>query len=357
MPSRGSSERRGGVRVLVVDDSAAARHLIGEIFGADPSLELVGNAVDGQDALEMVQRLQPDVITMDLVMPRVDGLEAIRRIMAACATPIVVVATPQSSDRWVFEAMEAGAVMVLPKPRGPDSPSFALEANRLISAVKLTAGVAVTARRSRLAPTSRKLDAGGTDRGRATHHPAEIVAIAASTGGPPALARILVSLPADLDVPVLVVQHIADGFERGLARWLDDLSPLAVRVADRPGGLMAGEVLVASAGTHLGVSGRGATELSSSAPIGGFRPSATHLFRSAAAAYGRGALAVVLTGMGSDGADGLADVKGAGGSVIAQDEDSSIVYGMPRAAVATGTVDRVLPVGEIAAAIARRCRR
>jgi two-component system chemotaxis response regulator CheB len=188
-------------------------------------------------------------------------------------------------------------------------------------------------------------------------HPAAIVAIAASTGGPPALARILAALPANLDVPVVVVQHISDGFERGMARWLGELSALPVRVADRSGGLRAGEVLVAAPGMHLGVSERGATAFSSSPAIGGFRPSATYLFRSAAAAYGAGALAVVLTGMGNDGAAGLSDVKRAGGSVIAQDEDSSIVYGMPRAAVATGMVDRVLSVDEIAPAIARQCGR
>jgi two-component system chemotaxis response regulator CheB len=184
---------------------------------------------------------------------------------------------------------------------------------------------------------------------------AEIVAVTASTGGPPALARLLSVLPAGLGVPLLLVQHIAPGFEQGLVRWLDQLGPIRVRLASRGAPLRPAEMLVAPTGAHLGVNDRRMAILSPAPAIHGFRPSATFMFRSVAAAYGRAALGVVLTGMGSDGAEGLVDLKRAGGSVIVQDEETSVVYGMPRAAVATGVVDRVLPLTEIGEAIVAAC--
>jgi two-component system chemotaxis response regulator CheB len=356
MRSPGSSDR-GCIRVLVVDDSAVARTLISEILSSDPKLEIVGSAVDGRDAIEMVERLRPSVITMDLVMPRVDGLEAIRRIMAARPTPIVVVASPQASDRWVFQAMEAGAVTVLEKPAGPGSREFTLQAHRLVSAVKVTAGASVTARRSsppRAKHGSPHRQPSPVSPDRASDG-VEIVAVAASTGGPPALAQIVRELPADVGVPLLLVQHIAAGFELGLARWIDEIAAVKVRMASHGEPLRAGEMLVAPAGMHLGVSARRTAMLNASAPIAGFRPSATFLFRSVAAIYGGRTLGVVLTGMGSDGAEGLLEIKQAGGSVIVQDEATSAVYGMPRAAVAAGVADRVLPLADIGAAIATAC--
>jgi two-component system chemotaxis response regulator CheB len=358
MQSPGSSERPHGTKVLVVDDSAAARQLISEILGEDPELEIVGGAVDGHEALEMVERLRPTVITMDLVMPRLDGLEAIRRIMDSHPTPIVVVATPQESNAWVFQAMEAGAVTVLEKPSGPGSPTFDRDARRLLSAVRVTAGVAVTRRRRSNGPGAPAVtDRQGVIRRRADRVDGrvDVVAIAASTGGPPALARILRELPADFGAPILVVQHIAAGFEHGLAQWLDEVAPLRVTVAGRGEALRAGEVLIAAPGLHLGIGAARSTTLSSSAPIDGFRPSATYMFRSVAATYGRRALAVVLTGLGCDGVAGLVDLKRAGGSVLVQDEETSVVYGMPRAAVAAGVADHVLALSDIPTAIVARC--
>jgi two-component system chemotaxis response regulator CheB len=184
----------------------------------------------------------------------------------------------------------------------------------------------------------------------------EIVAVAASTGGPPALAQIVRELPAELGVPLLVVQHIAAGFELGFTRWIDEIAAVNVRLARHGEPLRAGEMLVAPAGMHLGVSARRTVVLGASAPIGGFRPSATFLFRSVAAVYGARTLGVVLTGMGSDGAEGLLEIKRAGGSVIVQNEATSVVYGMPRAAVKAGVADRVLPLAEIGVAIATACR-
>jgi two-component system chemotaxis response regulator CheB len=181
--------------------------------------------------------------------------------------------------------------------------------------------------------------------------------VAASTGGPAALARILRELPGDLPAPVLVVQHIATGFEQGLARWLTEVGPLSVRVAADGEPARPGAVLLAASGVHLGITGSGTVALSHADPIGGFRPSATFLFRSVARAYGRRALGVVLTGMGTDGAAGLVDLRRAGAYVIAQDEATSSVYGMPEAAVAAGAADRVLALRGIAGAIVGRCGR
>jgi two-component system chemotaxis response regulator CheB len=248
--------------------------------------------------------------------------------------------------------MEAGAVTVLAKPDGPGSNGFELHARRLLSAVKVTAEASVIARPHR---TQRTSDSGN---GRAgPGHPADVVALAASTGGPAAVAQIVRQLPPDIGVPLLLVQHIAPGFETGLTRWMDELSGIRVRLAAEGQRLEAGQLLVAPTGVHMGVSRRRTVTLTASEPIAGFRPSATYLFRSVAAVYGRHALAVVLTGMGSDGSDGLLDLKRAGGTVIAQDRATSVVYGMPRAAVEAGTADRVLPLADIGLAITTACRR
>jgi two-component system chemotaxis response regulator CheB len=354
MPLAACSDGAPRARVLIVDDSAAARALISGVLASDPGLEIVGSAADGSDALRMVELLRPSVITMDLVMPRVDGLEAIRRIMATRPTPIAVVATPQASDRWVFEAMEAGAVTVLEKPVGPAGRGFEFQARRLISAVKLTAQASVTARRN-VRDRVRVRDVRPSVPSGLIGGAAQVIALAASTGGPPALGEIVRQLPADLPAPLLLVQHISPGFERGLARWLDELTALRVTVAVRDQPLRPGEMVVAPAGLHLGVNARRQTMLSASAPIGGFRPSATYLFRSVAAVYGRRSLGVVLSGMGNDGAGGVLDLKRAGGSLIVQDEASSVVYGMPRAAAAGGAADRVLAPPDIGAAIIGAC--
>jgi two-component system chemotaxis response regulator CheB len=341
------------VRVLVVDDSAAARDLIVQILASDPEIEIAGVARDGFEALAMIERQRPTVVTMDLVMPGLSGLDAIERIMASTPTPIVVVATPQPSNPWVFSSMEAGAVTVLEKPGGPRTPGFEEDARRLISTVKMAAAASVTRRTHR---RSRGLDPRRVARdGPSPARGADVVAIAASTGGPPAVGEILRSLPVDFPAPVVLVQHIASGFEFGLAQWLDEVCPLPVRVAGEGEPLLGGEVLLAPADLHLGVSESRATALSDAPPINNLRPSATFLFRAVAAQYGRRALAVVLTGMGSDGAEGLIDLKRAGGSVLVQDPDTSIVSGMPTAAVRAVAADRVLPLEDIAGAIVEHC--
>jgi two-component system chemotaxis response regulator CheB len=339
------------LRVLVAEDSPVARQLIVHILNGDPELRVVGQATNGLEAVELTARLRPDVIVMDMTMPAMDGLEATRRIMAQTPTPIVLVSASYEPDdvNRSFEALEAGALHLLPKPCGPGAPGFADHAAGLTTTTKLMADVKLV-RRTRPAQASRTPAAGGT-RGLSC----QVVAIASSTGGPAALATILGSLPEDLPAPILVVQHITTGFHEGLAEWLDHVSPLSVCLARDGQPLRGGQVLIAPSEAHLGVTTHGTVALDRGPPIGGHRPSATHLFRTAAEAFGDSALGVVLTGMGADGVPGLRALKDTRGLVFAQDEATSVVFGMPREAIARGVVDHVLPLDRMAGAIVAAC--
>jgi two-component system, chemotaxis family, protein-glutamate methylesterase/glutaminase len=345
--------QRPRLRVLVVEDSPVARRLIVHILNEDPDLEVVAEAADGHEAVVLTARYRPDVIVMDVVMPTMNGLEATRRIMAQTPTPIVLVtAGYDPEDGMSFDALQAGALVLLAKPPGPQASTFSQETATFRMTVKLMAEVKLVRRRAgrRPPPAAASLTADASPvsaPGRAV----EIVAIAASTGGPAALATILGDLPATTPVPVLVVQHITAGFHHGLVSWLASVSKLEVRLATDGQPLRPGQVLVAPSDAHLGVNGRGRVALSSDPPIGGHRPSATHLFRSVAKGYGSAAVAAILTGMGDDGVAGLRALKEAGGLVLAQDESTSVVYGMPREAAVLGVVDRVLPVGQVAGAL------
>lgn len=338
------------LRVLIVDDSAVARTLLSHVLrGA--GLDVVGEARDGEEAVRMAATLRPSVIAMDVHMPGLDGHEATRRIMEEAPTPIVMVTSAQPVDvARSFRAVEAGALTLLEKPGAPGSPRFAELADELITTVKLLADVKLVRRRRRRASVPRS-------HVRLPERRTDLVAIGSSTGGPAALASLLKGLPPDLPVPVLIVQHIAQGFDRGLVEWLDKVTRLSVRLAEAGSPLRPGEVLVGPQDRHLGVVGNGTAELSAAPAIGGHRPSATHLFSSVARSYGDRAMGVILTGMGNDGAVGLLDLRTAGGVTVAQDKASSVVYGMPREAVHLGAVDCILPLQEIAPAIARACRR
>jgi two-component system chemotaxis response regulator CheB len=349
------SESGRTLRVLVVEDSAVARRLLVHILSGDPELRVIAEAQDGDEAVRVATRHRPDVIVMDVVMPSMGGLEATLRIMERLPTPVVLVSAdyhPGDVGKS-FEALTAGALTLMAKPSGPEGSTFAAEAAALTSTVKLMADVKVVRRRA-VPATGQTLMAGpSTTSIRARLHPVEIVAIAASTGGPAALATILGALPRETPVPIVVVQHNTAGFDDVLVDWLDTTSPVPVRLARDGEPLRAGEVLIAPSGAHLGVTAGGTVALSSDPPIGGHRPSATHLFRSAARAYGAAAVGVILTGIGEDGVAGLAILKEAGGLVLAQDEATSVVYGMPGIAASLGIVDRVLPVDRIAGALIR----
>ena len=336
-------------RVLVVDDSAVARTLLKRVLEREPDFEIAGEAVDGRAAVAAAVSLRPDVVVMDVQMPEMDGLEATKEIMRRSPAPIVLVTAGQNRSEvdMSFAALEAGALAMLDKPRlgvSPDDPGSVAE---FVRTVRMMAEVRVVGRRFDAHPKRRQ----NGDLRRARGSGVEVVAIGASTGGPSALATILRDLPADLRVPVLVVQHIGPGFDEGLVKWLGAGSPLPVRLAAAGRHLGPGEVHVSPHDRHLGMAGNMLTVLSDAEPVGGHRPSATYLFRSIADA-GISALGVILTGMGEDGVQGLVELKEAGGLVVAQDEATSVVYGMPGRAVELGLVDAVLPVDGIAAAIA-----
>jgi two-component system chemotaxis response regulator CheB len=338
-------------KVLVVDDSAVARRLLATVLGEDPELQVVGEARDGGEAVRLAERLRPDVITMDIHMPDMDGFETTRRIMESSPRPIVIVSADYDAQDVArsFHALEAGALTVLPKPNGTDYERVA----GLIQTVKLMADVKVFRRHARPGRNGGALFPAPTPSGAP---PAEIIAIGASTGGPAALATLLGGLPPNLNVPVLVTQHLARGFDAGLAEWLDTVTDLDVRLAMAGEPLHPGTVLLAPHGSHLGVTRSGRATLSFSDAIGGHRPSATYLFSSVARAYGASSLGVILTGMGEDGVAGLIELKAAGGRVLGQDRASCVVYGMPRAARRAGVVDQELPPATLAAAIAAYCR-
>jgi two-component system chemotaxis response regulator CheB len=344
------------IRVLVVDDSPTSRLLLGRILDADPQIEVVGEATDGVEAVRLTHQMRPNLVTMDVDMPRMDGLEATQEIMGTVPTPIVIVTSnPKAKEVETTLAMlRLGALDVLLKPPGPESPAFAEAARRLVTTVKALSQVKVIRHwRPKAAAVRRdealRLVLPGVARGR-------VVAVAASTGGPPALQCILSRLPGDFRLPILVVQHISLGFTAGLASWLDSICPFCVKVAQPGEALAPRTVYIAPDDRHLGVSSRGEIALSAAPPVGGFRPSGSFLFESVALAYGASTVAVILTGMGDDGVEGLRSVQKAGGRIIAQDEKTSIIFGMPGAAIAAGLPDLVLPLDAIAARLATMSR-
>jgi two-component system chemotaxis response regulator CheB len=334
----------GPIRVLVADDSELFRELLVKVIAADPGFDVVAIAADGNAAAALARSVRPDVITMDLNMPDADGFSGIARIMAETPTPILVL-TANREEAVGFRALSLGALDILEKPQATTDLD---EYGQLLrSRLRLLAGVKVIRhlrglRERRAVPE------------RAAPRP-EVVVVGASLGGPRALATLLRGLPATFPVPIAVVQHIADGFTEGLASWLASESHLQVIEARDGERLRAGRVVVAPTGRHLLVAD-GVARLSDAPPVDTFKPSVTPLFLSAARVYGARACGVILTGMGRDGAEGLKAIHQAGGPTLAQDEATSAVFGMPRAAIELGAVDRVLPIDDIPRALVELTR-
>jgi two-component system chemotaxis response regulator CheB len=331
------------IRVVIADDMQASRALLEGIFGMDPEFQVVGRAANGEEAVALTTSMRPDLVTMDAEMPVMDGFEATLRIMTERPTPIVVVSGHDvNAVGFALNAMKAGALAVVRKPPAPGTPEFEAEARHLLSMARAMSGVTLLPRVHAQQPP-----AAGAVRAQGPRTRARIVAIAASTGGPPALSRILSELPAGFRAPILVVQHIAEGFADGLAKWLGASSPLAVQVARNGEPLEPGHVYLAPDRCHLGVAGDRIV-LDDGPPIDGFKPSGSHLFESVARSYGPAALGLILTGMGRDGVQGLAALHAAGGTVVAQDKESSVIFGMNGEAVLAGLTDEVLPLDALA---------
>jgi two-component system, chemotaxis family, protein-glutamate methylesterase/glutaminase len=331
------------IRVLIAEDSSTVRMLLQHVLTADSEIRVIGTANDGLEAIAHTKRLKPDLVVMDINMPKIDGLQATKHIMIEQPTPIIIVSATRDVRETSLSvaALNAGALALLSTPSGVE-PEFEQSARQLVATVKAMAGFKLVRHwppREMVARAPR-LDA-------AAPFSARVVAIGASTGGPSAIAKILSGLPSNFPAPILMVQHIAKGFAPGLASWLNTISPLKVKIAAAGEQVMPSTVYVAGDDTHLAVSQQLRIRLDDSQPIGGFRPSITHLFESAARAFGQSALAVILTGMGQDGVAGLRAVRNARGRVIAQDELTSVVFGMPGAAIAEGLADLVLPLPDI----------
>ncbi len=346
------------IKVLIVEDSPVVQEFLTYILSGDPEIRVVGVARNGAESLTAIEEKRPDVITMDIHMPVMDGYEATRRIMEIRPTPIVIVSgsTRVTEISSSFKAIEAGALAVVHRPPGFTHENFDSSSRELIQTVKLMSEIRVVKRTLRtgmnrepvteLSPHTSK---SGVD--------IQIAAIGASTGGPAALLRILSALPKGLPYPILVVQHIASGFTQGFAEWLNGAARFPVRIATHGEGLLPGKAYVAPDGSHMGVSEGHRIQLLDHDPENGLRPSVACLFRTVAQVYGPHAAGVLLTGMGRDGADELKTMKARGAVTIAQDEESSIVYGMPGEAVKIGAAAHVLSPEGIAAMLADLGRR
>jgi two-component system, chemotaxis family, protein-glutamate methylesterase/glutaminase len=344
----------GKLRVLVVEDSLTIRQRLREVLASDPELELVGDVEDGKRAIELCRELRPDVVSLDMMLPVMSGLAATEYIMAHCPTPILIVSSSINRGELfkTYDALAAGAVDVLEKPRG-DEMDGQWE-RRYLSAIKLVARIKVIthprARLGALGQPARTIQLAPPPVAGQTYR---VAALGASTGGPAALVEVLRAIPKSLPIPVLLLLHIDEPFGLAFAEWLDAQTPHRVAYARDGDGLggFAGKILMAPPGRHLVVRG-GRLHLTSDPERHSCRPSIDVLFESLAREYGAATIACLLTGMGRDGAAGLLEVKRAGGLTIAQDEATSVVYGMPREAVLLGAADRVLPLPEIGGAVA-----
>jgi two-component system, chemotaxis family, protein-glutamate methylesterase/glutaminase len=346
-------------QVLVVDDSPLCRQLIIDAITTDPDIEVVGQAEDGEQAIKKVAELKPQVVTMDVDMPVLDGLSACERIMSETPTPILVLtADPRNqAPELTHRALAAGALALQVKPAldaGPEAWNLAREV-KLLATVKVirhlrgvkkpNAGAFVAAPAAASAPEPAM-----------SASPVGLVVLASSTGGPQVVHKLVSDLPADFPAPVVVVQHINAAFADSLVGWLGTSAKLKVRAAKDGDLLTPGTVLIAPSGFHLTIPSRGRVAVQPGEPRDGHLPSATLLLESAAKSYGKRTVGVILTGMGNDGVDGMAAIRAAGGKTIAQSQESCVVFGMPGAAIGRGVVDYIVHGDDVGKALLRLAR-
>lgn len=363
------------IKILIVEDSPVATLILKRIFALAPEIEVVGTATNGSEALNLIPKVQPDVICTDLHMAGMNGLEFTKEVMMKYPRPILVISASvqQEDTQNVFEFLQAGAVDVFPKPTSGLASDYERLSHELIVKVKILSGVKVftqhrrkqgEARRPEIAPERETLP---TPQFFSPQSPANLqtvksskaiaaLAIGASTGGPQALYTIVAQLPANFPIPVFCVQHISEGFLQGLVDWLGSESKLPVKIAPLGEFPKAGTIYFPPERRHLELDSRGRFVYSDAPPVGGHRPSITVTFQSVARFYGHSSAGVLLTGMGRDGADGMQAIARVGGLTIAQDEASCVVFGMPKEAIALGVVQHILPVNAIAPLLLTKLR-
>jgi two-component system, chemotaxis family, protein-glutamate methylesterase/glutaminase len=339
------------LRVLVVDDSAYVRKVIKQMLTRSPFIEVIGTARDGEEALEMVEQLKPDVVTLDLVMPRMDGVEFLRTQMARCPVPVVITSIASENSEMVLAALDAGAVDFVQKPTALATEKIYEIGEELVEKVKMAAQISIAKLRidtTEIVPVKSRIVVPSTGM-------VDIVVIGISTGGPQGLRYLIPQFPADFPVPIAIVMHMPVGYTEMYARKLNEISTLQVSEAEEGGEVVAGKVLLAPAGRHLTLrqnpSGSVVTHLDMRPLDSLHRPSVDVLFQSVAEVYHGRVLGVVMTGMGSDGKQGSAWIKAQGGVIFTEAEESCVVYGMPLSVVEAGLSDRVVPLESIAQAI------
>lgn len=343
------------IKVLIVDDSPVVRDLLKHILTSENEMVVIGEAKDGQEAVDFVAKNKPDVITMDINMPRLNGFDATRQIMEKYPVPIVIVtASWDPSDvNKTWQAMEAGAVAALEKPRYSTQDDYKSNAKNIVDTVRLMSQVKVVRRW-----TAKRKNPGAISLAQKAEQSApaqryKIVAIGASTGGPPVLKELLESLPENFSAPIAIVQHIARNFTAGLVEWLDRSTSLNVRIAKNRERPEAGTVYVAPDGLQMKFDFSGHVILTDDPPENGLKPSVSYLFRSVADVFAEKAVAILLTGMGRDGANELRTLRDRGAVTIAQDKETSVIHGMPGEAIKIGAASHIAAPDKIVSLLMR----